>query len=238
MLSGILERSQGQLFSSLWEWEAKKLPKRTNKIITFFPFQTSWLPLSHLNLLVGPWLIFDSHLFPRSKRHEFMRALPDCVKELNLAASPALRRLFGRVIDAVGSAVAGTQDVENLEEHFGENPVHGSWLKQAKALVLSVTSTVEYQGSCKRCPEKGQHLPLDKTFEPGHEQDGSCSNGTWPSSCHLEPSICRNDYWHCLTDVSCTFEGCHTCKIRFASPVWCGLGNIQQQPTPLHCKNL
>ena len=33
-------------------------------------------------------------------------------KELNLAASPALRRLFGRVIDAVGSAVSGMQESE------------------------------------------------------------------------------------------------------------------------------
>lgn len=33
-------------------------------------------------------------------------------EELNLASSPALRRLFGRVIDAVGSAVSGMQDTE------------------------------------------------------------------------------------------------------------------------------
>ena len=90
-----------------------------------------------------------------------------------MAASPALRRLFGRVIDAVGSAVAGTQDVS-------------ARLKQAKALVISVTSTVDYKAAAKGAWKKGQDLPLGKTFEPGHEQDGSCSNGTWPSSCHLE----------------------------------------------------
>ena len=92
------------------------------------------------------------------------------------------------------------------------------------------------KAAAKRAQKKGlrwsqihlPHLPLDKTFETGHEQDGSCSNGTWPSSCHLEwPSICGNDYWHCLTDVSCIFQGRHTCKIRFTSPVWCGPGNIQ-----------
>lgn len=31
-----------------------------------------------------------------------------------LASSPALRRLFGRVIDAVGSAVAGMQDMNKM----------------------------------------------------------------------------------------------------------------------------
>ena len=35
-------------------------------------------------------------------------------EELNLASSPALRRLFGRVIDAVGSAVSGMQDSERV----------------------------------------------------------------------------------------------------------------------------
>lgn len=39
-----------------------------------------------------------------------MKACKMETEELNLAASPALRRLFGRVIDAVGSAVAGNQE--------------------------------------------------------------------------------------------------------------------------------
>lgn len=89
-----------------------------------------------------------------------------------MAASPALRRLFGRVIDAVGSAVAGTQDVS---ARIPSIEVDG--LKQGES-----TGDI---GDI-HCRLKGQHLPLDKTFEPGHEQDGSCSNGTWPSSCHLE----------------------------------------------------
>lgn len=106
-----------------------------------------------------------------------------------------------------------------------ENPEHRSWWIETSESTGDIGDI--------HCRLKGQHLPLDKTFEPGHEQDGSCSNGTWPSSCHLEwPSTCRSNYWHCLSDASCT------CKIRCTSPVWCGLEKIQQQPTPLHCKNL
>ena len=131
---------------------SEKTPKANQQDQSFFPFRTSWLLMSHLNLLVGPWLIFYSHLFPRNKRHEFMpewfQVCFVCAsrllqfKELNLAASPALRRLFGRVIDAVGSAVAGTQDVS---ARIPSIEVDG--LKQAKALVISVTSTVDKRGN-------------------------------------------------------------------------------------------
>lgn len=54
-------------------------------------------------------------LFPPSVRCRYRDWSTDEEEdELNLAASPALRRLFGRVIDAVGSAVAGTQDMNKM----------------------------------------------------------------------------------------------------------------------------
>jgi len=54
-------------------------------------------------------------LFPPSVRCRYRDWSTDEEEdELNLASSPALRRLFGRVIDAVGSAVSGMQDMNKM----------------------------------------------------------------------------------------------------------------------------
>ncbi|CAE7197341.1 hmp, partial [Symbiodinium sp. KB8] len=66
--------------------------------------------------------------------------------ERNIAASPALRRLFGRVVDAVGSAAAGLQDMNKMVpaltqlgmRHVGYNLKEEYFEISEKALLLTL----------------------------------------------------------------------------------------------------
>ncbi|CAE7524255.1 hmp, partial [Symbiodinium natans] len=118
--------------------------------------QMSWAHLKEIGTdVVGAYFcrkIFElkpetMELFPIAVRSRYRDwATDEDEDERNLAASPALRRLFGRVVDAVGSAVAGLQDMNKMVpaltqlgmRHVGYNLKEEYFEISEKALVLTL----------------------------------------------------------------------------------------------------
>ncbi|CAJ1447121.1 unnamed protein product [Effrenium voratum] len=118
--------------------------------------QSSWAHLKEIGTsVVGEFFckkIFElrpeiKELFPASVRCRYRDWSTDEEEdELSLASSPALRRLFGRVIDAVGSAVAGLQDMNKMVpaltqlgmRHAGYNVKEEYFQVFEKALIITL----------------------------------------------------------------------------------------------------
>lgn len=118
--------------------------------------QMSWVHLQEIGTdVVGAYFcrkIFELKpetmaLFPLAVRSRYRDwASDEDEDERNIAASPALRRLFGRVVDAVGSAAAGLQDMNKMVpaltqlgmRHVGYNLKEEYFEISEKALLLTL----------------------------------------------------------------------------------------------------